>query len=526
MALLLFYQVAVLCAFLTSSAVSGFALPESGLRQSPNGIRNSLEGRDVAINETEGVEGVTDAEKSSAASTVITISTDQTITVTGFPPSSSAAAPSSLLSNSTIYTPPSAPFAISTRTGTRLFPTNAITTFATPTFVSTQTLIVTQTVTTLYVIDPTRTSTIIGYELAATVTTVTSVGYNCASTNAAPATATKVVLSGINLSGFETSCDTTGTCTLPIAQNPMSANYNITGQISHFTDLGFNTFRLPVSWQYLTNSAYTTTGVLNAANLAAYDALVQDCLNTGAYCVIDLHNYGRFSDYVIGQGGATDAAFVALWGAIAKKYAKESYVIFGLMNQISYGTSYAINSYGQSVAVTWNIQTWATTLQAAVSAIRTAGAISQFILLRGSDWTGTTSFVPATATALAAITNPDGPIGKLIFDFQKYLDSTGAGTSAECTSSYITDAFAPAAQWLRCHGRQALVTELGGGNTESCISYMCPVVDYLNANSDVFLGYIGWAAGTLASTYSLTPGYSSHGWVDQLLVQGCLKPSK
>ena len=54
----------------------------------------------------------------------------------------------------------------------------------------------------------------------------------------------------------------------------MAPNYNMTGQISHFTNIGFNTFRLPVSWQYLTNSAYTTTGVLNAANFAAYDVSV------------------------------------------------------------------------------------------------------------------------------------------------------------------------------------------------------------------------------------------------------------
>jgi len=74
------------------------------------------------------------------------------------------------------------------------------------------------------------------------------------------------------------------------------------------------------------------------------DRLVQACLNQGAYCVIDLHNYGRFDDYLIGQGGATDTAFVALWAALAAKYAKEPYVIFGLMNQISSGDSYIINS--------------------------------------------------------------------------------------------------------------------------------------------------------------------------------------
>jgi endoglucanase len=72
--------------------------------------------------------------------------------------------------------------------------------------------------------------------------------------------------------------------------------------------------------------------------------------------------------------------------------------------------------------------------------------------------------VPATANALAAITNPDGPIGKLIFDFQKYLDS-GTGTSAECVSSYLTEDWEPAAQWLRCHGRQALLVSFESGES-------------------------------------------------------------
>jgi hypothetical protein len=85
-------------------------------------------------------------------------------------------------------------------------------------------------------------------------------------------------------------------------------------------------------------------------NLLNSDRLVQACLNQGAYCVIDLHNYGRFDDYLIGQGGATDTAFVALWGALAAKYAKEPYVIFGLMNQISSGDSYIVNSRTSAIA--------------------------------------------------------------------------------------------------------------------------------------------------------------------------------
>jgi endoglucanase len=133
---------------------------------------------------------------------------------------------------------------------------------------------------------------------------------------------------------------------------------------------------------------------------------------------------------------------------------------------------------------------------------RAAGASFQVILLRGTDWTGTTGFVPATAEALGNITDVGGSKDLLIFDIQKYLDD-GTGQSTECISSYLTQDFGPAAQWLRCHGRQALLvriyendkgasclltkclqTEIGGGNTNSCLQYTCPVIDFVNANSD------------------------------------------
>jgi endoglucanase len=76
----------------------------------------------------------------------------------------------------------------------------------------------------------------------------------------------------LDLSGFETGCDTTGTCNFNSFSSPLTAAYNITGQITHFVnDDGFNSFRIPVSWQYLTSNTGTTTGTLNAANFAAYD---------------------------------------------------------------------------------------------------------------------------------------------------------------------------------------------------------------------------------------------------------------
>lgn len=46
------------------------------------------------------------------------------------------------------------------------------------------------------------------------------------------------------------------------------------GQMQHYTSTdGYNVFRLPVGWQFLTNGVLG--GDLDADNLAEYDALVQ-----------------------------------------------------------------------------------------------------------------------------------------------------------------------------------------------------------------------------------------------------------
>ena len=86
---------------------------------------------------------------------------------------------------------------------------------------------------------------------------------------------------------------------------------------------------------------------------------------------------------------------------------------------------------------------------------------------------------------------------------------------------------------------------MGGGNTASCIQDICDQIQFLNDNSDgayppaalhmarltgsnlvtVYLGYLGWAAGSFDKTYELvlTPTFTNGGWVDTPLVTSCFK---
>jgi endoglucanase len=119
-----------------------------------------------------------------------------------------------------------------------------------------------------------------------------------------------------------------------------------------------------------------------------------------------------------------------------------------------------------------------------------------------------------------------------------------SGNNAECVTNGIDEAWDPLATWLRANGRQALNTETGGGNVDSCVSYISQQIAYQAQQSDgtfspspcpdktrhvlsiVILGYIGWSAGSFATYYVLSqvPSYIGTGWNDTLLVSMAMSP--
>ncbi|KAG1790653.1 glycoside hydrolase family 5 protein [Suillus plorans] len=332
-------------------------------------------------------------------------------------------------------------------------------------------------------------------------------------------TSAPLQFAGVNIAGFDFGCSTDGTCSASGAIPPIQQLSGIdgVGQMQHFFDDGYNVFRLPVGWQYLTNDQMT--GVLDETQFANYNTLVSDCLNIGAYCVIDIHNYARYNGQVIGQGGPSNEVFAELWSNIASYWKNETKVIFGVMNEPHNIPD--ISAWAESV------QVCAPCSQSAVTAIREAGASTQMILLPGTDYASAKTFVSSgSADALGEVKNPDGTFTNLIMDVHRYLDSDGSGTNAECVTNGIDDTWTPLATWLRANGRKALNTETGGGNVESCINYVSQAITYQASQSDVILGYIGWAAGSFATSYVLSqvPSYSGNGWNDTLLVSMAMSP--
>ena len=90
--------------------------------------------------------------------------------------------------------------------------------------------------------------------------------------------------------------------------------------------------------------------------------------NRGAYAVVDPHNFGRYYEEVISD----TAGFGAWWSKVAARYADNELVIFDTNNEY----------HDMDNALVGQLN------QAAIDAIRAAGATSQYIFVEGNSWSG------------------------------------------------------------------------------------------------------------------------------------------
>ncbi|KZP31158.1 glycoside hydrolase family 5 protein [Athelia psychrophila] len=316
----------------------------------------------------------------------------------------------------------------------------------------------------------------------ATVKPTSSTGTASSSSASASSTISSIgPLGGVNTAGYDFTVTTDGSFT-GVGVSPPPAQYQ------HFASEGVNIFRIPFAWQLMTP---TLGGTINATFLAIYDKTVQAALSasTKPYVILDLHNYARWNGAIIGQGGPTNAQFASIWSQLATKYASTPKIIFGIMNE-----PHDIPS----------LPLWAASVQAAINAIRAAGATSQTLLLPGSSYASAQTLPTEAGPYLAALTDPAGGTSKLLFDVHKYLDSDNSGTHADCVTDNVA-VLTTLVAWLKSVGnRQALLSETGGGSTSSCETYLNSELAYVKANSQYIVGFSVWAAGAFDTTYVLT----------------------
>ncbi|KAK5656701.1 hypothetical protein OQA88_4247 [Cercophora sp. LCS_1] len=251
-----------------------------------------------------------------------------------------------------------------------------------------------------------------------------------------------------------------------------------------------NLFRVAFLLERMCPLSYGLGAKFNETHFDYYKQSIDYITKTkGAYAILDPHNYMRynnpssqpFSGSVIGNTSdltaATTAQFGAFWGELAKRFASNERVIFGLMNE------------PHDLPSSLNLAN----LQAAIDAIRASGA-KNLIITPGNTWSGGHSWTKYGAEANSLwIHKLVDPANNLAIDIHEYLDEDFSGTHTECTQEPVAN-LAGVTAWLKEHKLKAFITEFGGSNTTACVKMLETMLDYMRDNEE-YIGWTAWAAG-------------------------------
>lgn len=231
-----------------------------------------------------------------------------------------------------------------------------------------------------------------------------------------------------------------------------------------------NVFRVAFLMERLVPESMTSTP--DATYLADLKKTVNFITDSGAYAVLDPHNYGRYSGSVI---TSTDN-FETFWKTVAAEFASNEKVIFDTNNEY--------HDMDQTLVLNLN--------QAAINGIRAAGATSQYIFVEGNAWSGAWSWTDNNDN-LKGLTDSED---KIVYEMHQYLDSDSSGTSETCVSSTIgQERLESATTWLKNNNKKGFIGEFAGGVNSVCESAVEGMLSYMSDNSDVWTGVEWFSAG-------------------------------
>ncbi|NNM71270.1 glycoside hydrolase family 5 protein [Enterovirga aerilata] len=265
--------------------------------------------------------------------------------------------------------------------------------------------------------------------------------------------------------------------------------------IDYFAARGFSTIRLPLDWELLQPKL---NGPLEASLMTQVHAFVSYAEARGMDVIIDLHNYGSYAGHLIGTAQTPVKAFADFWGRMAAEFKNDANVSFGLMNEPQLASAGA----------------WLPAVNAAVSAIRAAGATSQEILVSGTYWDGAHNW---TQTDNASVLGTKGaivdPSDNIVFEVHQYLDDTSGKHEWVVSETIGVERLTAITEWARETGSRLYLGEFGVANNPTALIALGNMLNFLAANSDVWVGAAYWAAGKgwQDYMYSVEP---NHGILD------------
>lgn len=285
-----------------------------------------------------------------------------------------------------------------------------------------------------------------------------------------PVQAAEPCFRGINLSGAEFGN--------PDGVAGVDYVYPSDATIAYFAGKGFTSVRLPFLWERLQPRL---RGELDEGELGRLKASVEKLQAAGIRVVLDPHNYARYHEAVIGSEDVSNADFADFWGRLARQFANQPDITFGLMNEPH----------------DMPAEQWLEAANAALAGIRREGA-DNLVLVPGTAWTGAHSWEGGTygkpngAVMLGVV----DPAENYAYEVHQYFDDDFSGTKGNCARA--EDAVAAIenfSRWLRANGKRGYLGEFGVPKEAACVSALAAMVAVVESDRELWVGWAYWVAG-------------------------------
>jgi endoglucanase len=260
-------------------------------------------------------------------------------------------------------------------------------------------------------------------------------------------------------------------------------------EIKYFARQGMNFFRYPFCWETLQPKLRTP---LDQTDLQRLKSAVRLATSQKLVVILDPHNYARYyGTNIVGGPTVSAADFADFWGRLAAEFKDDSHVWFGLVNE----------PHDMPTAQ------WIDAANAAIAAIRGAGA-RNMILVPGNSWTGAQSWLSEDyggGSNARNIINIHDPLDYWAIEVHQYLDSDCSGTHNSVVSTNIGSArLKEFVDWCRQNHKRAILGEFAVPVVPEGQATVDDMLQSVERDQDVWLGWTWWAAGALWGDYLFT----------------------
>jgi endoglucanase len=243
-----------------------------------------------------------------------------------------------------------------------------------------------------------------------------------------------------------------------------------------------NVVRVPFLWERLQPVA---NAPLDPVELARLDKSIAG-LGGFRLIVLDVHSYAKYRGKRLDVVDPQGTMLADLWTRLARHYAGNPRMAFGLMNEPN----------GLSATA------WRPIAEAALRAIRATGA-RNLVLVPGTRWSAAYSWTKGGADSNGAVLRTlVDPANNMAFEMHQYPDVDSSGTHPTCVSPEAAARSLDAATaWLRANHARGFLGEFGANKDPNCLAALDAMLGALDAGGDVWLGWTYWAGGAMWGPY-------------------------